>query len=47
MAISASPSVTFRSKAIKALALVVAKDETVFFQVSLATRMMFVTALKI
>ncbi|PLW54207.1 hypothetical protein PCANC_04542 [Puccinia coronata f. sp. avenae] len=34
MAISASPSVTFRSKAIKALALVVAKDETVFFQES-------------
>ena len=33
MATSASPSVTFRSKAIKALALVVAKDETVFFQV--------------
>jgi len=32
MATSASPSVTFRSKAIKALALVVAKDETVFFQ---------------
>ncbi|KAI9611647.1 hypothetical protein H4Q26_008602 [Puccinia striiformis f. sp. tritici PST-130] len=34
MATSASPSVTFRSKAIKALALVVAKDETVFFQES-------------
>ncbi|KAA1098581.1 Sister chromatid cohesion protein 2 [Puccinia graminis f. sp. tritici] len=34
MATSASPSVTFRSKSIKALALVVAKDETVFFQES-------------
>lgn len=34
LATSASPSVTFRSKALKALALVVAKDETVFLQES-------------
>ncbi|POW06638.1 hypothetical protein PSHT_10341 [Puccinia striiformis] len=39
MATSASACVvTFRSKAIKALALVVAKDETVFFQVRLTVR---------
>jgi hypothetical protein len=36
MATSASSSVTFCSKAVKALVLIVAKNETVFFQVSLS-----------